>query len=238
MTELAVVTGGTRGIGLAITRHLLDSGRQVIALGRTTPDALPDGATFTACDVTDEAQVQRVFDQIGEVDVLINNAGVSTSAPLHRTTLQDWDRNLAVNATAPFLCTRAVLPGMRRRGSGRIVTVASTTATEGGPYIAAYAASKHAALGMMRVLAAETAGTGIIVGTVCPTFVDTDMTAESIARIARSTGCTPAEAEARLTAMTPHGRIISPDEVAESVTDLLTTDDNGREILLDGRPST
>lgn len=236
MTGQAVVTGGTRGIGLAITRRLVGDGCRVIALARTAPDAMPDGAVFRACDVTDAGQVEATFAELGEIDVLVNNAGVSTSAPLHRTAVEDWSRNLAVNATAPFLCTRAVLPAMRRRGSGRIITVASTAALEGGRYLAAYAASKHAALGLMRVLAAEVEGTGVIAGTVCPTFVDTDMTSESIARIARTTGCTLDEAEQRLVAMTPHGRIISPEEVAAAVADLLTRDDNGQELLLDGRP--
>ncbi len=90
----------------------------------------------------------------------------------------------------------------------------------------------------MRSLAAEVAGSGVLAGTVCPTFVDTDMTADTVATIATTTGCTPAEARKRLEAMTPHGRIISPEEVAAAVADLLTSSDNGQEILLDGRPTT
>lgn len=238
MTSVAVVTGGTRGIGLAIAQRLLGEGYAVIAMARTAPEVVPAGIDFQACDVTDEEAVASAFEAIGHVDVLINNAGVSSSAPLHRTSTTDWARNMAVNATAPFLCCRAVLPGMRDRDRGRIVTVASTAALEGGRYVAAYTASKHAALGLMRVLAAEVAGTGVTANTVCPTFVDTDMTSTTIATIAETTGCTLAEAEQRLAAMTPHGRIISPEEVATAVVDLLDSSDNGQEILLDGRPTT
>ncbi|HUG84390.1 MAG TPA: SDR family oxidoreductase [Euzebya sp.] len=236
MTSIAVVTGGTRGIGLAVARRLAVAGHAVTALARSAPDAPEAAIGFRACDVTDEAQVMAAFAAIGEVDVLVNNAGVSSSAPLHRTTTHDWARNLAVNATAPFLCTRAVLPGMTRRGSGRIITVASTAALEGTPYTAAYSASKHAVLGLMRVLAAEVEGSGVTASTVCPTFVDTDMTAGSIATIAEATGLTEAQARQQLVAMTPHGRIISAEEVATAVVDLLANSDNGQEILLDGRP--
>jgi NAD(P)-dependent dehydrogenase (short-subunit alcohol dehydrogenase family) len=95
-----------------------------------------------------------------DVDVLVNNAGVSDAAPIGRTTLESWDRQMAVNATGAFLCTRAVAPAMRERGSGTIVTVASTAGRVGAPYTSASTASKHAAIGLMRAVAAEFAGSG------------------------------------------------------------------------------
>ena len=123
------------------------------------------------------------FERIGPVDVLVNNAGVSSSAPLARTSLDDWSAAMDVNATGAFLCTRAVLPGMLERGSGRIVTVASTAGRAGARYTAAYTASKHAAVGLMRAVAAEVAGTGVTANAVCPAFVRTDMTRRSVERI-------------------------------------------------------
>ncbi len=163
MSRLVVVTGGTRGIGAAISRRFTDAGDKVVALNSTD------------LDVTREDAVSDVLGPL-EVDVLVNNAGISTSAPVHRTTLDDWRAQFEVNATGAFLCTRTVLPGMRERDRGRIVTVASTAALAGRPYTAGYTASKHAAVGLMRAVAAEVAGTGVTANAVCPTFVRTDMT--------------------------------------------------------------
>ncbi|MGI9018496.1 MAG: SDR family NAD(P)-dependent oxidoreductase [Euzebya sp.] len=238
MTPATVVTGGTRGIGLAISRQLLAAGHRVVAIARSLPPEVPKGMQVRCCDLTREQDLSRTFEAIGPVEVLVNNAGISSSGPLHRTTTQQWTDNLAINATGAFWCTRAVLPGMLAAGRGRIVTVASTAALQGAPYVAAYAASKHAVLGMMRVLAAEVAGTGVTANTVCPTFVRTDMTADTIANIAQVTGVSHDDAEHQLTQATPHGRIISPEEVADAVLDLITGNDNGREILLDGGPRT
>ena len=176
MTRRVVVTGGTRGIGAAIAARFTAAGDDVIAVGRAR------------CDVTDEAAVAALFESLGPVDVLVNNAGVASSAPLKRTTLADWRGQLDVNATGAFLCTRAALPGMAERGSGRIVTVASTAGLVGAKYTAAYTASKHAAVGLTRAVAAEIAGTGVTANAVCPAFVRTDLTRESVRRIAETHG--------------------------------------------------
>ncbi|MFQ5557932.1 MAG: SDR family NAD(P)-dependent oxidoreductase [Acidimicrobiales bacterium] len=235
--SLAVVTGGTRGIGKAISAGLAVAGHEVVALATSTPRDPPVDVTVRICDVTDETAVTATFTDLGAIDILVNNAGVSSSNPLHRTTLAEWQRNLAVNATGPFLCTRAVVQGMVERGRGRIVTVASTAALEAGRYVAAYAASKHAAIGLMRVVATEVEGTGVTANSVCPTFVRTDMTVATIANVAARTGLSLAEAESRLAESTPHHRIIEIHEVAEAVLALIHTDHNGREVLLDGGPS-
>jgi NAD(P)-dependent dehydrogenase (short-subunit alcohol dehydrogenase family) len=139
------------------------------------------------------------------------------SAPLHQTTLESWQRHLNVNATGAFLCMRAVIPGMRERAEGAIVTVASTAGRAGVPYTAAYTASKHAVIGLTRAVAAELAGTGVRVNAVCPTFVRTDMTERSIAHIVTRTGRTPAQAEEALATASPLGRLLEPDEVAETI---------------------
>ena len=223
--RLVVVTGGTRGIGAAIARRFEAAGDRVLAIGRT------------ACDVTDEAAVTAYFTSAGEVDVLVNNAGAATSAPLRRTSLADWRRLLDVNATGAFLCTRAVLPGMLERGRGRIVTVASTAGLAGARYTAAYTASKHAAVGLTRAVAAEVAATGVTANAVCPTFVRTDLTMESAARIAATTGRTVEQAEAALAATSPLGRLMEPDEVALAVAFLAAEQAsaiNGQTLVLDG----
>ena len=231
----AVVTGGTRGIGRAISTALAGEGHDVIALATSEPAELPDGVEVRICDVTSEEQVAAAFADIGSVDILVNNAGVSGSNRLGRTTLDEWHRNMSVNATGAFLCTRAVIDQMLERNSGKIVAVASIAGVEGAPYIAAYAASKHAVMGLMRVVAAETAGTGVTVNSVCPTFVRTEMTVATIANIAQRTGKSLADAETALAKTTPHGRIIEIAEVVDAVMELLTGDRSGQEIVLDGR---
>jgi NAD(P)-dependent dehydrogenase (short-subunit alcohol dehydrogenase family) len=225
MSRVVVVTGGTRGIGRAVAERFEAAGERVVALGRQD------------CDVTDEAAVAGAFERIGPVDVLVNNAGVSSSAPLARTTLDDWRTQLAVNATGAFLCTRAVLPGMLERGSGRVVTVASTAGRAGARYTAAYSASKHAAVGLMRAVAAELAGTGVTANAVCPAFVRTDMTMRSVERIATATGRDQAQAEAALADASPLGRLLEPDEVAFAVAFLAAAEAgsiNGQTLILDG----
>jgi NAD(P)-dependent dehydrogenase (short-subunit alcohol dehydrogenase family) len=224
MSRLVVVTGGTRGIGAAITRRFTDAGDKVVALGSAD------------LDVTREDQVAGVLGSL-EVDVLVNNAGISASAPVHRTTLDDWRAQLDVNATGAFLCTRTVLPGMRERDRGRIVTVASTAALAGQPYTAGYAASKHAAVGLMRTVAAEVAGTGVTANAVCPTFVRTDMTAATVARIASATGQSHEDSESAVARLSPLGRLLEPDEVAFAVAFLAAPEAgavNGQTIVLDG----
>lgn len=235
--SIAVVTGGTRGIGKAICAGLVDAGHEVIAIATSRPDNPPAGVTVRICDVTSEAAVNEFFADVGPIDILVNNAGVSSSSSVVRTSLAEWQRNLAVNATGPFLCIRAVVGPMVQAGHGRIVTVASTAALEGTKYIAAYAASKHAVLGLMRVVAAEVAGTGVTANSVCPTFVRTDMTVATIENIAERTGSSLAEAEAKLAEATPNNRILEIDEVAGAVLALIQSDSNGQEFLLDGGPA-
>ncbi|MDP9465200.1 MAG: SDR family oxidoreductase [Actinomycetota bacterium] len=233
----AVVTGGAKGIGRACSDALHAAGFRVVAVGRDQQALEASGHAHYVCDVTDEASVAATFDLIGAVDVLVNNAGVSMSAPVHRTPLADWNDAFAVNATGAFLCTRAVVPGMRERGWGRIVTVASTSSHAGSPYIAAYAASKHAVLGLMRVVAAEVAGTGVTANTVCPTFVRTTMTERTIANIVDRTGRGETEAEQALASQSALGRLLEPDEVAAAVVYLCSNAAaalNGQSIILDG----
>jgi NAD(P)-dependent dehydrogenase (short-subunit alcohol dehydrogenase family) len=236
--RVVVVTGGGKGIGRAVVARFAAAGERVVAVGRDR-SALEetDAAAAEVCDVTSEAEVDALFARLGRVDVLVNNAGVATSAPLARTTLEDWHAQLGVNATGAFLCTRAVVPGMLERAEGRVVTVASTAGRVGSRYTAAYTASKHAAVGLMRAVAAEVAGTGVTANAVCPAFVRTEMTHRSIARIVSATGRDEAEAEKALGASSPLGRLLEPDEVAFAVQFLAAPEAaaiNGQTFVLDG----
>ncbi len=223
MSRTVVVTGGAKGIGKAIAERF--SGEDVHAPGH---DEL---------DVTDEGQVASFFEQLGRVEVLVNNAGIAVGAPLARTTLEDWRAHLDVNATGAFLCTRAVLNGMIERGDGRIVTVASVAGLVGARYTAAYSASKHAAVGLMRATAAEVAGTGVTANAVCPAYVDTAMTERTVDNIVARTDRTPEEARAEIEKLTPLGRLLEPGEVAAAVVFLASPEAgsiNGQAIVLDG----
>jgi len=198
VSRLVVVTGGGGGIGRATAARFAALGDEVLAPGRAE------------LDVTDETSVAAFFEPHA-VDVLVNNAGIGESAPLARTTLESWRAHLDVNATGSFLCTRAVVAGMRERGRGTVITVASTAGERGAPYVAAYTAAKHAAVGLMRAAAAELAGTGVTANAVCPTFVDTPMTERTVANIVARTGRSRDEARAAL------GPLLDPGEVAAAI---------------------
>jgi NAD(P)-dependent dehydrogenase (short-subunit alcohol dehydrogenase family) len=246
MSRTVVVTGGAKGIGRAATAAFAALGDRVVALGRDAEalEALPGslgvaGANVEAarCDVTDEAEVESTFGGIGPVDVLVNNAGVAAAAPLAKTSLADWEGQFAVNSTAAFLCTRAVLPGMLERDHGSVLTVASTAGKIGARYTAAYTASKHAAVGLMRATAAEVAGTGVRANAVCPTFVDTEMTDRSVAGIVAATGRDAAESRKALERQSPLGRLVDPHEVAATLVWLASIEAapiNGQTIVIDG----
>jgi NAD(P)-dependent dehydrogenase (short-subunit alcohol dehydrogenase family) len=244
--SLAVVTGGSGGIGRAVAARLLAAGHRVLLTGRNE-DALAKTAAdlgsgidsqidTAAFDVTDEAAVAAALGPL-EVDVLVNNAGWANSAPLAKLTLPDWEAMLRVHATGAFLCTRAVIGGMQQRDRGRIVTVASVAGLVGAPYIAAYTAAKHAAIGLMWATAAAVAGSGVTANAVCPGYVDTPMTDTSVARIAGRTGRSPEEARDALARTSPLGRLVTTDEVAAAVAYLASPEaaaTNGQTLVLDG----
>lgn len=224
-----MVTGGGRGIGAAIADALAREGATVSVLGRDAArlaaqvEALGGAgrAQAVAADVADETSVRAAFaavrERYGRVDVLVNNAGQAGSAPAARTDLALWQAMLAVNLTGTFLCTREALPEMTKRGSGRIVNVASTAGLLGYAYVSAYCAAKHGVVGFTRAVALETAKSGVTVNAVCPGYTETDIVQDAVANIMAKTGKTEAEARAALVARNPQGRMVRPDEVANAV---------------------
>ncbi len=226
----AVVTGGGRGIGAAVAGALAAEGAAVVVAARSRAEieSVAEGlrargrtAHAVVCDVTDPDSVAAMAADarglVGSVDILVNNAGVARSAPFLKVTLDEWESVHRVNATGPLLATQAFLPEMLERGWGRIVNVASVASLVGARYITSYASSKHALLGMARCLAAELAGTGVTVNSVCPSYVDTPMTDDNIERIAAKTGRDADEVRAGIEDMQPGGRLIAAAEVAHAV---------------------
>lgn len=221
----ALVTGGGSGIGAAIARTLAAEGAALTLVGRRREPletlAAETGAAIATADVADADQVAHAFATSratnGPVTILVNNAGVAPSAPFHRTSLNDWRQAMAVNADALFHCCQAALADLKAADAGRIVTIASTAGLKGYAYTAAYVASKHAAIGLTRALAVELAATPVTVNAVCPGFTDTAIVADAVANITARTGRDADAARAELARFNPQGRLIDPQEVADTV---------------------
>ena len=246
----AVVTGGGRGIGAATAIALAEAGAAVALAARNEAQVVEvaaqlrrDGLEAFAfrCDVTDPRQVRDLAlsarEAMGRIDILINNAGTATSNPVAKITLPEWEHIMGVNATGTFLCTQAVIPAMLERGWGRIVNVASRAGLEGDRYIAAYVAAKHAVVGFTKAVASEARGTGVTVNAVCPGYVDTPLTDETIARIMQLTGKSWHDALRSILAQVGQPRLIRAAEVAEAILDLCgdhSAARNGETVVLDG----
>ncbi len=221
----AVITGASRGIGAAIAARLSALGAGVVLIGRhaETLERVSggiDGAHPLVCDVTNADDVRHAFESIctrGPIAILVNNAGAAESAPFLKTSDEILERMLAVNVKAAFRCARAALPSMREAGFGRIVNIASTAGLKGYAYVSAYVASKHALIGMTRALAMELGREPVTVNAVCPGFTDTEIVRDAVANIVAKTGRTEAQALAEIVANNPQGRLIKPEEVAETV---------------------
>jgi NAD(P)-dependent dehydrogenase (short-subunit alcohol dehydrogenase family) len=222
----ALVTGGGSGIGRTIALALAGAGVAVTVCGRRkellqATARQSDRIRAIPCDVTSESAVAALYEEsekkTGPIDIVVANAGVSSSSPAQRISLADWQRTLEVNLTGSFLTVKPALSGMISRKSGRIVFVASTAGLKGYAYVAHYVAAKHGVIGLMRALALETAKTDVTVNAICPGFVETEMLEESIQRIVEKTGRSVEQARASLTATNPQGRFIQPQEVAATL---------------------
>ncbi len=220
-SRTVLVTGGGSGQGADLAHQFAETGATVHITGRRI-DALQkvaDGwATIHAhqADMTDEAAVKALFADIGPVEIVIANAGMAESAPLHRTSLESWQQIMAVNMTAVFLTFREGLQALRteKQDWGRFIAIASIAGLRGYPYVSAYAASKHGVIGLVKSAALENARTKITFNAICPGYLDTEMTDRTLDNIIEKTGKSRDEARDALTAMNPQGRLIQPAEVS------------------------
>jgi NAD(P)-dependent dehydrogenase (short-subunit alcohol dehydrogenase family) len=222
----ALVTGGGSGIGAAIAMALAQAGAIVTICGRRREPleataARQSGIHAEPADVTDRDAMRDLYKRAekarGPFGIVVANAGSAASAPAEKVTAELWSDTLAVNLTGGFFSVQPALAGMRERGFGRIVFIASTAGLKGAAYVAPYVAAKHGVIGLMRALAAETAQHGITVNAVCPGYTETPMLDRAVARIAAATKRDAAEARAALAAKNPQGRFITPEEVAAAV---------------------
>ncbi|MFT5052764.1 MAG: NAD(P)-dependent dehydrogenase (short-subunit alcohol dehydrogenase family) [Chlamydiales bacterium] len=228
--KVALVTGASRGIGARVAALLGQRGVHVLVAARQLDEcqvvadgiAAAGGAATAIClDVTDPLSIERAVSvgraAAGHIGWLVNNAGVAVSAPLAASDDELFGLHMRVNFDGARRVMQALLPEMVAAGSGSIVQVASSAAIEGYPYVAAYCASKHALLGYSRAAALELLRKGVAVNVICPHYVDSPMTTESIARIVEKTGKSEPQAREFLAGQNPGGVLVTPEEVAEAV---------------------
>ncbi len=220
--KTALVTGGGTGVGAAIAAALADAGAATTICGRREAPlkevaAAHPNISWTTADITNESAVAKLFADHGPFHIVIANAGAAESAPLSRTSLEQWQRMINVNLTGNFLTFREAQRSLGKSDWGRLIAIASTAGLKGYGYVAPYCAAKHGVVGLIRALATETAGSGVTANAVCPGFTDTPLLEESIANIVAKTGKSEDEARAALAKTNPLGRFISPEEVAAAV---------------------
>ena len=237
--KVAIVTGGSRGIGRGIVDRFLAEGTHVLATARRLPDkAMPagDDLAFIAADVAraeDAAKiVAHAVERFGGLDILVNNAGIQLQKSIEETSEAEWDEVMAVNVKGIFLCTRAALPALRRRGGGAIVNIGSYDGFLADPNFSAYCASKGAVHALTRAMAVDLGGDGIRCNVICPGWIETEMVEDYIAHLPD-----PAAARASIESLHPVGRTGRPADIA-SLALWLASDESsfftGQEFVADG----
>ncbi|MGH7211050.1 MAG: SDR family NAD(P)-dependent oxidoreductase [Acetobacteraceae bacterium] len=211
--RVALVTGGSRGIGAAVARRLAAQGWDVVAVARHVPSRTSDGVAFSACDVADPAAARSLIAGMDRIDALVNAAGIAGTNPIDASDDALWHAIIGANLHATYHCCSAAQARLPD-GAGRIVNIASTLGLRGVPDQTAYCAAKHAVIGYTRALALALAPRGITVNAVCPGWTDTAMAAARFADL----GITRTEAEAGM----PTRRITTPEEIAATIAFLLS----------------
>ena len=239
-----LITGGGGGLGRVLAADFASAGADVHIAGRRRApldDAVKTipGITAHQLDVTDEGATDALFASLGSCDIVIANAGIAESAPLHHTSLELWQQIMAINLTGCFLTFRAGLRTMRAANAewGRLLAISSIMGLAGYRYASAYSASKHGVNGLVTSVAAELATSGITANALCPGYLDTAMTDRSIANIAERTGMTADDARAVLADMSPAGRLITPAEFSLAALWLCRPESdavNGQTIAING----
>jgi NAD(P)-dependent dehydrogenase (short-subunit alcohol dehydrogenase family) len=248
--HIALVTGGSKGIGRSIALAFAGEGADVAICARHLDElerVSSEIETFGVralpmeCDVTDTDQVHalpaKITNQLGPVDILVNNAGTSGSHKFLGHPDELWNSMIDLNLNSVYHVCKSFVPSMVERESGRIITIGSIRSKVGAPYVAAYTASKHGVLGLMRVLALELIRYDITVNVICPSFVDTPMTDGNVARLMERTGRPAAEIREHMASASPQKRILEPEEIA-AVALMLASDQargiTGQAINIDG----
>jgi NAD(P)-dependent dehydrogenase (short-subunit alcohol dehydrogenase family) len=237
--KVAFITGASGGIGGAIARLFASEGSNIGLAARSVDkletlageiEAIGRRALVCPCDVMRDQDIveaiRKTVRELGPIDILVNNAGTVSFEAVHKLPNEVWDRTMQINAKAPFVAIREVLPSMIERRQGKIINVASVSGKIGLAYRSAYAASKHAVVGLNRALSAEVARFGITANCICPTFVSTAMFEESIHKWADETAKTFDEQAMELRAKVPMQRFIDPEECAPLAL-LLACEDSG-----------
>ena len=242
----AVVTGGATGIGLAITRALVDAGAIVTIMGRDKKrlDNIANKSNKIKAiqvDITDVDSVNKAFVKASltaPITILINNAGKAFSAPFHKTSFDEWEKIIAVNLTGIYLTISAVLTEVNQAKHGRIINIASISGLDGAAYTSAYSASKHGVIGLMKSLACELSKVNTTINSICPTFVNTDIVEKAIINIMNITGRSRETALQSILDTTGQSKLIEPEEVALKVIKLCAPEAdtiNGTSIVMDGK---